>query len=59
VDEQKAAVVVLVSAKPIAGRIWKSLTQDECIETCNLCRINVLHRKLRGSLVATNIHINS
>jgi hypothetical protein len=28
--------VVLVSAKPIAGRDWKSLTQDECIETCKL-----------------------
>jgi hypothetical protein len=29
----KSRRVVLVSAKPIAGRAWKSLVEDECVET--------------------------
>jgi hypothetical protein len=29
----KSRRVVLVSAKPIAGRAWKSLMEDECVET--------------------------
>ena len=35
-DDEHGRRVVLVSAKPVAGRDWKSLTRDECIETRKL-----------------------
>ena len=50
--------VVLESAKPIAGRDWKSLTRDECIETRNLLLHWFALQQLCGSLSATSLQSN-
>jgi hypothetical protein len=50
--------VVLVSAKPIAGRAWKSLTRDECIETRKLLVHWLALQQLCGSLNAASLHTN-
>jgi hypothetical protein len=54
----KSRRVVLVSTKPVAGRIWKSLTWDVCIETHNLLEHWLAWQALCGSLGAASIHIN-
>ena len=50
--------VVLVSAKPIAGRVWKSLRQDVCIKTCKLLLHWLALQQLCGSLSAAGLHTN-
>ena len=50
--------VVLVSAKAVAGRDWKSLTRDECIETRKLLRHWFAWQQLCGSLSATSLQSN-
>ncbi len=48
----------LVRQKPVAGRVWKSLTRDEWIETRKLLWHWFASQQLCGSLGVASLHTN-